>query len=57
MRTRVGSSWSLASRILLLQAVVLLVVVGSALVALLWETDSDTERVASMQKFPGYFPF
>jgi len=47
VRTRVGSSWSLASRILLLQAVVLLVVVGSALVALLWETDSDTERATA----------
>ena len=47
MRIRVGTSWSLASRILLLQALVLLVVVGSALVALLWETDSDTERATA----------
>jgi two-component system CitB family sensor kinase len=47
VRTRVGSSWSLASRILLLQAVVLVVVIGSALVALLWETGSDTERATA----------
>lgn len=47
MRTRVGSSWSLASRILLLQAVVLVLVAGSALVALLLETGSDTERATT----------
>jgi len=43
--TRAGSSWSLARRILLLQAVVLLVVVGATLVALLWNTNAETERV------------
>ena len=47
MRTRFGSSWSLASRILVLQAVVLVVVVGSALIALLWEADSETERATA----------
>jgi len=39
-----GSSWSLARRILALQAVVLVVVLGSALIALLIDTDADTER-------------
>jgi two-component system CitB family sensor kinase len=39
-----GSSWSLARRILALQAIVLVVVLGSALIALLIDTDADTER-------------
>ena len=39
-----GSSWSLARRILALQAVVLVVVLGAALIALLIDTDADTER-------------
>ncbi|MET0965942.1 MAG: sensor histidine kinase [Nakamurella sp.] len=39
-----GSSWSLARRILALQAIVLIVVLGSALIALLIDTDADTER-------------
>lgn len=39
-----GSSWSLARRILALQAIVLVVVLGAALIALLIDTDADTER-------------
>ena len=39
-----GSSWSLARRILALQAVVLIVVLGAALAALLVDTDAQTER-------------
>ena len=39
-----GSSWSLARRILALQAVVLLVVIGAALAALLVNTDTEAER-------------
>ncbi|MET0865494.1 MAG: sensor histidine kinase [Nakamurella sp.] len=39
-----GSSWSLARRILALQAFVLVVVLGAALIALLIDTDADTER-------------
>ena len=39
-----GSSWSLARRILALQAVVLVIVLGAALAALLVDTDAETER-------------
>ncbi len=39
-----GSSWSLARRILALQAVVLIIVLGAALAALLVDTDAETER-------------
>ncbi len=39
-----GSSWSLARRILALQAVVLVVVLGAALAALLVDTSAETER-------------
>ena len=44
MRIRAVSDWSLARRILLLQAVILVVVLGSALAALLYDTDAETER-------------
>ncbi len=44
MRIPAVSDWSLARRILLLQAVILLVVIGAALAALLWDTDAETER-------------
>ena len=39
-----GSSWSLARRILALQAVVLVVILGALLAALLIDTDAETER-------------
>ena len=39
-----GSSWSLARRILALQAVVLVVVLGALLAALLVDTDAEPER-------------
>ena len=39
-----GSSWSLARRILALQAVVLVVVLGALLAALLVDTNAETER-------------
>ena len=39
-----GSSWSLARRILALQAVVLVVVLGACSLALLIDTDAETER-------------
>ncbi len=41
---RAGSSWSLARRILALQAVVLVIVLGAALAALLVDTGAETER-------------
>ncbi len=44
MRIRAVGDWSLARRILLLQAVILVVVIGAALAALLWDTDAETER-------------
>ena len=44
MRIRAVSDWSLARRILVLQAVILVVVLGSALAALLYDTDAETER-------------
>ena len=44
MRILAVSDWSLARRILLLQAVILVVVLGSALAALLYDTDAETER-------------
>ena len=42
-----GSSWSLARRILALQAVVLVVVLGALLAALVVDTDSETERATA----------
>ena len=41
---RSGSSWSLARRILALQAVTLVVVLGGLLVAVLIDSDAQTER-------------
>ena len=41
---RSGSSWSLARRILALQAIVLIVVLGGLLGAVLVDTDAETER-------------
>ena len=41
---RTGSSWSLARRILALQAIVLIVVLGGLLAAVLVDTDAETER-------------
>jgi two-component system CitB family sensor kinase len=41
---RSGSSWSLARRILALQAIVLVVVLGGLLTAVLVDTDAETER-------------
>jgi PAS domain S-box-containing protein len=42
-----GSSWSLARRILALQAVVLVIVLGAALAALLVDTNAETERTTA----------
>ena len=42
-----GSSWSLARRILALQAVVLVVVLGALLAALLVDTDAESKRTTS----------
>ena len=39
-----GSSWSLARRILALQAIVLVVVLAALSLALLVDTDKETER-------------
>lgn len=44
MRSPIASNWSLARRILVLQAVVLVVVLAAALAALLWDNDAETER-------------
>ncbi len=43
-RMRSGSSWSLARRILALQAIVLVVVLGGLLAAVLVDTNNETER-------------
>ena len=42
---RSGSSWSLARRILALQAVILVVVLGGLLAAVLIDSEAETERV------------